>query len=43
MGECYLGLSKLIQAELREYDKRESMILQSKISLGMKKPRIHAG
>ena len=32
IGECYLGLSKLLQSEYRHLDKRDSNILQGKFN-----------
>lgn len=37
LGECYINFSKLLQSELRSVDKRQSTILQKKMSLSMKK------
>lgn len=37
VGECYLNFSKLLQSEMRHLDKRDSSILQSKMSLNTKK------
>ena len=35
IGDCYLGFSKLIQTELRLYEKRDSFILQNKVLKGV--------
>lgn len=32
VGECYLGFSKLLQSELRKYEKRDSTILSNRMS-----------
>ncbi|CDW79777.1 UNKNOWN [Stylonychia lemnae] len=32
VGECYLGFSKLLQSEYRQYERKESFILQNKMS-----------
>ena len=32
VGECYVGFSKLMQSELRKQEKRNSNILQNRIS-----------
>ena len=37
VGECYLNFSKLLQSEMRQFDKRDSSILQKKMSIHVKK------
>ena len=37
VGECYMNFSKLLQSEMRQHDKRNSSIMQGKISISMKK------
>ena len=37
IAECYLSFSKLLQSELRRLDKRDSYILQKKMSISIKK------
>lgn len=32
VGECYLGFSKLLQSELKKYEKRDSTILSNRMS-----------
>jgi hypothetical protein len=32
VGECYVGFSKLMQSELRKQEKRNSTILQNRLS-----------
>jgi hypothetical protein len=32
-GECYIGFSKLLQTELRLFDRRDSYMLSNKMSL----------
>lgn len=37
IAECYLSFSKLLQSEMRRLDKRDSAILQQKMSISIKK------
>lgn len=37
VGECYLNFSKLLQSEMRNLDKRNSQILETKMSISLKK------
>jgi hypothetical protein len=32
VGECYIGFSKLLQSELRKFEKRDSNILSNRVS-----------
>ncbi len=32
VGECFLGFSKLLQSELRKYEKRDSTILSNRLT-----------
>ncbi|CDW82182.1 UNKNOWN [Stylonychia lemnae] len=36
VGECYLGISKLLQSEYRNYDRRDSNILQGQLNKSLK-------
>jgi hypothetical protein len=36
VGECFIGFSKLLQSELKKFDKRDSQILQNKMSFSFK-------
>jgi hypothetical protein len=37
IAECYISFSKLLQSEMRRLDKRDSSILQSKMSISVKR------
>eukprot|EP00347_Sterkiella_histriomuscorum_P021471 403333864 len=36
IGECYIGFTKLLQSEFRQFDRRDSSILQNKLNSSIK-------